>query len=248
MIGAGSSLKLYWNKIKKFIEDNDNIVTFGCNNITDFLVPDYHLWNSVIRWKKYAHLLDEKSNLVFSIHFARSMIKKKWKGSFKKIKVVKRSWKSDSDNIKSNSYKQCRVYYKDGIMYGCFNAGLLAIFRAFVKKASKVSVVGLDGYTYYEQKKLKSKKDAQHCYGKGKTDGFNYYIGRKKDIDNYTTLNLIYKYCKKEYGIGFEILTPTVFDKFYNPKVLGITEKYTGKAPTLKEYKKLRPYFKKRKG
>ncbi len=239
VICPGPSLKRYWNKIRKFIKNND-VITFGCNHISDFITPDYHFWNSLLRWEQFANCLNKKSNLIFPTSFLRREIRKKWKGSFKKIKVTKRYWGVESYNLNSAKYKRCKVKYKNGIMYGCFNAGSVAIFRSYIKHASKISVVGLDGYSYDTYKDLKKKKVSQHCYGKGMTDGFTYIWGRKKDIDSYRTLNMIYKYGKKNCGFGFEILTPTVYKKFYNPRIFGIKEKYEGEEPIVKEYKKIK--------
>ena len=110
-------------------------------------------------------------------------------------------------------------------MYACIrDIASWAIFYAYIKKASKISVVGNDGYTLYSKKDLKSKKYAQHCYGKGLTDGFTYEYCRKKDWDKYKTLRLLYKYGKNRYGFGFEIITPTLYQEFYNPNIFKIEE------------------------
>ena len=67
-------------------------------------------------------------------------------------------------------------------------------------------------------------KYCQHCYGKGFSDfegrkmrkKFNYYKEYlKKDKDVYRILYLL-----KKYGVEFKIITPTVFEEFYDLKVL----------------------------
>ena len=39
VIGSGPSTAKYWDKIEKFIEEH-NPITFGCNNIMDFLTAE----------------------------------------------------------------------------------------------------------------------------------------------------------------------------------------------------------------
>jgi len=245
IVGAGASTKKYWDKIKVFMEEND-VITFGCNHVSNILIPDYHFWNSVMRWEKFGSLLSYKSNLYFSEHFSIELIRKYWKGKLKRYKHTKRYWEYESDK-NNKQKKRCLVTYKNKTMYGCFNIGSLAIFHAYIKKASKISVVGLDGYTFLSKKDLENNRKSQHCYGKGFTDGQTYEYGRKKDIDAYRTLSLLSKYCKKRYGFKFKILTPTVYEKFYDPKILEIKEKYQGNSPSIKEYSHLRKYFKNKK-
>ncbi len=86
----------------------------------------------------------------------------------------------------------------------------------------------MDGYTYYTKKQLKSKKYSQHSDGMGKTVGRSYGFGTKQDKFIHKKLKKLYTYSKKKYGFGFEILTPTVHVKYYNPKILKIKEKYKG--------------------
>ncbi|KKK59054.1 hypothetical protein LCGC14_3038240, partial [marine sediment metagenome] len=59
------------------------VVIFGCNYITDFLIPDYHFWGSVKRWAAYGHLCNKKSTLIFSKYFSKKTIREKWKGNYK---------------------------------------------------------------------------------------------------------------------------------------------------------------------
>ena len=57
VVGSGPSLKEYWDKINSFIKKND-VIIFGCNYITDFLIPDYHFWGSAKRWQKYSKFIN----------------------------------------------------------------------------------------------------------------------------------------------------------------------------------------------
>ncbi len=244
VVGSGPSLKKNWDKIKKFIEEN-KCVTFGCNYITDFLIPDYHFWGSTKRWDAYGHLCDKKSTIVISEHFSKKELRKHWKGSYKVFKNVQRLWKPGSDNKKSKEYERCCVRYKNGKMFGCVrDIGTWAIFYAYIKGANKISVVGQDGYTLYSKKDLNSESESQHCYGFGNTAGFTYQYSKRNDWFKYKTMSLLYKYCKKRYGFGFEIITPTIYKDFYNSNILNITEDSSWQKweePTKKEYNSL--YF-----
>lgn len=232
IIGAGYSLKKYNEKIKKFIEEN-NLITVGINNISNMIVPDYHFWGSGHRWKRYGCFVNEKSTLIFSPGFSKKLINKYWKNSY----II---YKTD-DRLPGFDKKEYKT------IYHCFrNTVMTAIFWAYRNKASKISIVGMDGYTYYSEKKLEMKEYAQHCYGEGYTDGQTYKFGRRKDINNYEILKLLYRYGKKKYGFGFKILTPTIYSKFYESKVLNIKEKYKGKPLSIKEKKTMKNWQKNR--
>ena len=242
VVGAGPNLKKYWDKIKKFI-DKEKPLVFGCNYITNFLIPDYHFWGSAKRWRVYGHFVDKKSILIFSQHFPKYVIREKWKGKYKVFKNVERTWKIGSENTKTKEHKGCKVYYKNKKMFGCVrDIATWAIFYAYIKGASKISVVGNDGYTLYSKKKLDDKKESQNCHGEGLTSGYSYDYCRRNDWFKYRTLKLLHKYGKEKYGFGFEMITPTVFDKFYNSDILGIENNpdwQKWKEPSEKEYKNL---------
>jgi len=242
VVGSGPSLRKYWDKINKFIKTND-LVIFGCNNIMDFLSPDYHFWGSSKRWRKFADKINPKTVLVTSKHFNQKVIRKKWKGEYKTFNNVERVWRIGSDKKDSPQNKRCQVNYINGKMFGCVrDIATWAIFYAYIKGAFKITVIGNDGYTLYSKSDLESKKYSQHCYGRGLTDGFIYEYCRKKDWDKYKTLRLLHEFGKKKYGFGFEIITPTIYDKFYNYRVLNIKKDIDWQKweePSSKEYKSL---------
>jgi len=221
IVTSGSSLKKYWDKIKLFIDNND-VVTVGCNVINDFLVPDYHLWGSSKRWKKHGNEVSKKSIMVFPSNTKTSLIRRHWAGSYKTCDISERLPGSD---IKA--HRTIYHYFK--------SVGMVAILWAYTKKASKISVVGMDGYTFYLKDELKSKKKSQHCYGDGFTDGQDYAWGRKKDRRNEKIIKNLYNYGKDKYGFHFQILTPTVHDDYYDPSILDIEEKYNGEKISIKD-------------
>ena len=61
-------------KLPKIIKKH-NPITFGCNNIMDFLVPNYHFWGSRIRWEKYGHLVDPNTRLIVSVKFPKKYLR-----------------------------------------------------------------------------------------------------------------------------------------------------------------------------
>jgi len=248
IVGAGPSTKKYWDKIEKFIKDN-NAITFGCNNISNIFIPDYHIWGSPQRWREFGHLVNENSKFVFRGNFDKKIIRERWGGPYIMMNNVERRWEPGFEDEKSEQFKRCCVRYKNKKMYGCFkHVGVTCTFWAYVQGASRISIVGNDGYTLYAKDSLKDKTCSQHCYGSGFTDGFTYEYCLKRDMDRYRTLRLLYKYCKKKYGFGFEFITPTIFNDFYNPDVLDIKEKYEWEEPSLKDYKYImKNYMKNRK-
>jgi len=198
IVGAGSTVKGYKEKIEKFIKEN-NAVTIGINNMSGMIIPDYHFWGSKHRWRRYGKKASDKSYFIFPPDFSKASILKFGNKSYSILED--RYWKVFRNTL------------------------IRTIFFSYTKLASKISIVGMDGYSFYSYEELKTKKHAQHCYGKGLTDGQPYEHSRKKDIKNYTKLKSLYKTMKKRYKFGFEILTPTVYGEFYNSKVLDILEK-----------------------
>ena len=242
VVAAGPTVKKYWDKIEKFIKDTNPIV-IGCNNITHIVEPDIHFWGSAKRWKKYGHLVGKKSNIIFQYNFSKKLIKKHWHGSYETFNFESRKWKFGSDDKNSYQYKRCCIRNKNGKISGCFYEAVAKVLLwSYLNGVSKIDIVGNDGYTFYTKECLEAGKESQHCYGEGHTDGYTYQYCRKKDWDKYKSLRLIYKYAKKKYGFGFSIITPTIFEEFYNFNVLKIQKEYNQqkwKEPLPGEYKYL---------
>jgi len=252
VVAPGYNFLRYKDKISKFIEEN-NFVIFGCQNIIEMIIPDYHFWSDHTRWEEFGHLINEKSTFVFSKIFPENKIREHWKGKYLTFEKGEIKDKHNKTNhwlvakpfrLNSKEAKRCRIYHKGETMFGCIrDIGTLAVFWAFIKGARKVTMIGFDGYTFYLKKDLDDEKVSQHFYGLGHTDGFIYNWERKQDWDRYRTFRLLHKYCKKTFGFSFEIITPTVYDKFYNSSVLNIEtdDNFTKwKEPTKDEYEKLK--------
>ena len=201
VIGAGGSLRDYHDKILKYIKDN-NIVTIGVNCMTSLCFPDYHLWTNKQRFRDQHGCIGKKSKMLFGCGFSEEFIRKYYDGDYTIINYDGRS--------------QSYVSYKDGQIRGNFRtAGILSIMIAHINGARKIDVVGMDGFTLYEEKDVKNKKFNQHCYGSGHTDDASWEKDLLKDQMVDDGLHAL-----KEYGVDFRILTPTKFKDFYSPEVL----------------------------
>jgi len=237
IVGAGSSLSLYWEDIKQFIAKN-NVITVGINRINHILTPDYHLWADKRVYNNFGGEIDKKSIIVFGDQFDKKTRKVHWSGPYEVIRYTKLKWETSYDDPTHKYYGMGDINYKkEGKkFYGVFRtAGSLAILWSHVNEASRISVVGMDGYTFYSKEELstRTKERRQHCYGKGYTDSYARNSSPRslgddkkkeeafhkrcmvKDGDIYRTLRAI-----KKYGVKFEIITPTVYSDFYNPKIL----------------------------
>ena len=244
VLGTAPNVKKHWDKIEKFIKDND-IITIGCNNITGVTIPDIHFWGSTKRFRKFGMTTSKKSSVIFQNNFPKKTIRKYWKKKYDIYNIDPRLWKYGSDDKSSYEYKRCCMREKKGVMRGCFcSAGSKAIFWAHMQGATKIMVAGMDGYTYYSKEDLESKNKGQNFFGMGFTSCFSYFYNRKIDWDIYKTLRLLKEYGSKKYGFNFEIITPTIYEEFYNPDILSIdydSEMVKWKEPAKKEYKQL--YF-----
>ena len=108
--------------------------------------------------------------------------------------------------------------------------------------ASKISIVGMDGYTLYGKDKYDKGEKNQHCYNyyndntffkktgytdiityldtdgkeENKKNNFDVFYNHslKKDKDVYNSLCTI-----REFGVSFSIITPTIYSDFYSPKI-----------------------------
>ena len=229
IICAGSSALNYKKEIENFIKKNE-VITFGCNNISHIFIPDYHVWGDRRRYLMFGENTSRKSKVIFSRAIPNN-IRKKHKKIIKKFKVI--------------DFKDLKMKTLPNTIFNTI--GCLVMLYVHSKGASDISIVGMDGYTYYSQNELNNGLQLQHCYNDGidklpsnydiyKNTGYTDVItdyeyaesdeNKKKDKDTF------YNHCKnkdefiynalkslKEYGVNFEILTPTVYKEFYNPKV-----------------------------
>ena len=205
IVGAGASVSNYKNDILKHISQN-NALTIGINFMTSLCIPDYHLWTNKKRYISQHSCINKKSKLLFGSGISDSLIKKYWHGDYIRVNYISKESKP--------------ISYIDGVIYGYYRtAGVLAVMLAHIKKARKIDIVGMDGYTFYSKKSLKNKKESHHCYGKGYTDYANWDKCLLKDKQVDDNLHKL-----KQYGVEFSIITPTKFIDFYGQTILGVLD------------------------
>ena len=198
IITSGSSIKTYETGVKNFILE-ENPVVIGVNNITKFFIPDYHLWTNTQRFRTFGKDISDKSTLLL--------------GAGIHLKIMREViGNMDYYLINFTDMKEgVPVGYKNGKILGFFRtAGCLSIMIAHLIGCKKISIVGMDGYSYYKKDELLYGEKSHHCYGTGFTDTSSWETCIEKD-------KLINKalYGLQNYGIKFKILTPTVYKEFY---------------------------------
>ena len=203
IVGAGGSLREYEKQIKGYIEES-RAITIGINYMTEFCIPDYHLWTNQQRYRDLGQCISEHSRMIFGHKMPKKLIRKHFSG--------------DYISVDYGAGETGGVDYRDGRIYGSFRtAGTLAIMIAHLMGAAKIYVVGMDGFTLHGREQLESGGKNHHCYGKGYTDDASWQECVGKDEMVYNGLNAL-----AEYGVEFSILTPTKFSKFHDSSVLSV--------------------------
>jgi len=147
IIGAGASLKDHIMPIKNFINDK-KLISIGINKITEFIIPDYHLWTNNQRLHDQMNYISSKSKLILGIGIANNLIKK-----------------LNCNYIQVNYINGplLRYKYMDGIIYGNLRtAGILAIVIAKIFGAKKIPELAKTlgkAKGDYEKAKIESEKD-----------------------------------------------------------------------------------------
>jgi len=202
VIGAGRSLVDYGDRILAYIKIKKP-TTIGVNKMVSLCYPDFHLWTNAGQYKSMGDCVDgEKSRLLFNYDMSRKLIRMHHNGGYEKIKYVD---KKGTDLVLNK--KRIKGHFR--------TSGVLAIAIAHCRGAKTIEIVGMDGYTFRDKDDVFRKKTGQHCWGKGHTDVHTWDEGVGKDQDVYDSLREIHKF-----GVKFRILTPTVFEDFYDGSVL----------------------------
>ena len=201
VVGSGSSIKTHQDSILEFKSEND-IQTFGINDMTSLCTPDYHLWTNRQRLGAFGSCINNKSVLLFGHHLPEKNIRDQYKGHFASIEYYD---EEDGD-----------FSYLGGSIYGPLRtAGLLAVAISHIMGAKNIYIVGMDGYTLYPRKEIEKGDKSHHSYGKGFTDDSSWEECLKKDEMVYYALRKL-----KKFGAEFKILTPTKFEEFYDGTIL----------------------------
>ena len=197
VVGAGGTLRENADAVKKFIQ-KENAVTIGINKMTEFCVPNYHLWTNQQRYRDFGQCISPDSKLIFGQKMPVKLIRKHHSGDYTIVK-----YKKSDDDV---------VNFENGVIYGDFRtAGCLAIMIAHLFEAKNIYIVGMDGYTLHDRQLIDSSSKNQHCYGSGHTDDVQWEEDLEKDELVYQNLRAL-----AYYGIKFKILTPTKFADFHD--------------------------------
>lgn len=201
IIGAGASLRNNAEVITRFVNEK-NLRTIGINKMTEFIVPNYHLWTNNQRLRDQADCIHPFSTLMIGSG-VRPELRKKLNKNFIDIFYTKDP---------HETYK-----FEDGVIFGKFRiAGILAIAIADVLGAKNIYVVGFDGFCLHPENHLRSKKEDHHCYGSGYTDDATYEQCLVKDQLTRDGLKLL-----RDSGVNFKIITKTAHTEFFED-VMGI--------------------------
>ncbi len=199
IVGAGGTLREYGDRVKVL---SKSAITIGINNMSELLVPTYHLWTNTGRFKNFGRSINPNSTAMFGSNIKPQLIKKIYGKPYVLVPYIDR--------------KRVSIGYRGGRIKGYFRtAGNLAIMIAHIMGASTIYIAGMDGYTLYSQKEFDSGKQHQHVYGSGFTDKATWNECLRKDkLVNSSLKNL------RDYGIKFSIFTPTYFSSFYDGSVI----------------------------
>lgn len=202
IIGAGSSISKYENEINNFIQ-KANPITIGINNISSFIVPDYHVWTNTSRFKDFGNSISKKSRILLGENISK-----------KNIKMVLNH--SDYYHVSYTDSEKTNYGYDKGKVFGHFRtAGCLSVMLSHIMGVSNIFIVGMDGYTLNSEESLMNNNSSQHFYANGHSDKASWEECVKKDRIAYGILDGI-----KDYGINFSIITPTKFIRHYDESIL----------------------------
>ncbi len=201
IIGSGGTLSKYSHSVRRLIE-SESLYSIGINNMSHIITPDYHLWTNKKQFITFSgKAIKKSSSVLIGNRIPESVIKKHYCGSYERIDY------EDCDVVDINSELISGNYR---------TAGVLAIAIAFLMNARHIYIAGMDGFTLHSREDLKYNKN-QHCYGSGYTDDASWKKCKKKDDLVAQNLQDLW-----DYGVRFSILTPTKFEKFYDPSLLEI--------------------------
>lgn len=200
IIGAGGSVREFSGQLHKFI-DTVKPITIGINHMTHIVIPDYHLWTNKERYLHHGNCINPLSKLLCGCGLPDRLVRIHHKGNYFRVDYLDRE---DSP-----------LGYQKGIITGFYRtAGCLAIMIAHLLQASQIYIVGMDGFTLHKPVEVDDGVKNQHCYGRGHTDDYSWKNSLVKDNQVCNILRSL-----KEYGINFKILTPTVFNEFYDGSI-----------------------------
>lgn len=205
IFGSGPSIEKYRGLIDRFIIDN-NLITIGTNNVNQIYKLNYHGFSNRKRFAENIKFVQPGSKILLSPHFTKKFISSYYKNDYWPL-------------MYSSQNHSFRI--ANGIIY-CPNAtsGVLLASVAIVMGAGRIYLAGFDGYEEYSM-------------GEGNINCLNVkpkYNSYDKNVSHYMKLQQMNYICIKEIqnylkSMGrplLEIITPTVFKEYYNPRLLNL--------------------------
>jgi len=195
----GKNIKEWQKKVAEFVKQN-NLLIIGSNKLTELINLDYHMFTNNDKYKAYGNMVNKSSVLLLGSHILKSHIVKH------KPKYYVQVDYTDRDKYEPINYNRqldrIEGYYR--------TSGHLAIMICHIMGARKIYIAGMSGFTfnfdgtvhYYKAEIKRDKKSRKEWLRK-------YDKPVKKSLDNL-----------KKYGIDFQIITPTIYKKHYNPNIL----------------------------
>lgn len=195
----GKNIKEWHRRVSLFADEEDLLI-IGSNRIVDLTRLDYHLFTNNDKYEAYGHLIAESSTLLLGSHIGEQHIKKHQPKEYVSVNYT------DRDPKESMRYDK-----KKDVVYGYYRtSGNLAIMLCHLVGARKIYVAGMSGFTF-------------------NFDGTVHYYKAEIKRDRKTKKEWSRKYDKpvakslddlKEYGIDFTLITPTIYGKHYDHRVL----------------------------
>jgi 4-hydroxy 2-oxovalerate aldolase len=194
IIANGPSVNTYNSQIREYAK-NKELVTIGCNYLTNIFEPDYHTFVSKKRFLKYSNAVSEKSLLLVPSFFGKQIVKDNYDRPVEYIEMV-----STGDLITKpiDGIKQQHVY---------LNVAIAAILTAYQMGAEEIMVAGMDGYEKEDSKEIKYFYNEEDVHDDKVVASlrYDYLVVELKRVSDY-----LY-----EQGVPLSIITPTSHKKYY---------------------------------
>jgi len=198
IVATGPSILSHHKQIQDFAA-RENSVTIGVNCLRNLFDPDFHVFVSRTRFRKYAGDVGPSSTVLVPSFFGARAVRDYYKGSYEFF------------DLESPCAPDVPPV-DEGVQH-CLslNVAISAILLAYGMGASTIYAVGMDGYAdelnkqfvyfYNEDSKIEDKDTANFRYEK---------LTRELDRINAFL---------QEHSVPFFIVTPTSHKKFYRPLI-----------------------------
>lgn len=195
ILANGPTLKLYREKIEKFIQKYDPVI-LGANYLGNLFKPDYHAFNNKRRFVDYIDSVDPASKLIIGEHIPDSMIREYTDRQYEKMRYID-SLNADFD-------------IREGVVTtNCRTVAILLLGIAIVMGAKRVFGVGMDGYLSADQT-----DKSFHFYAENdEKENREMILERHRWCQKF--IGQIDAYLIERNMEGLHILTPTSYKSFY---------------------------------